>query len=85
MLEQRRHPVLETARDVSPEGYLAELPTLVDEINAGAIAVKPNLMPLSDVEAIWTTADVPGERTVLLPRGSWPPTHGAAATRAMAR
>jgi hypothetical protein len=111
-LEQRRHLVLETARDrgceraavgsqgdqhrpsigavagptielpsvalrsasgqgsVSPEGYLAELPTLVDEINAGAIAVKPNSMPLSDVEAVWTTADVPGERTVLLSRGS---------------
>ena len=55
---------------VSPETYLAELPALVDEINAGAIAVKPNPMPLADVEAVWSMADVPGERTVLLPRGS---------------
>ncbi|MGH2883765.1 MAG: quinone oxidoreductase family protein, partial [Solirubrobacteraceae bacterium] len=55
---------------VSPETYLAELPALVDEINAGAIAVKPNPMPLADVEAVWNMADVRGERTVLLPRGS---------------
>jgi NADPH:quinone reductase-like Zn-dependent oxidoreductase len=53
---------------VSPETYLAELPSLVDEITAGAIAVKPNPMPLADVEAVWNLADVPGERTVLLPR-----------------
>ena len=53
---------------VSPETYLAELPSLVDEITAGAIAVKPNPMPLADVEAVWNRADVPGERTVLLPR-----------------
>jgi NADPH:quinone reductase-like Zn-dependent oxidoreductase len=53
---------------VSPETYLAELPSLVDEITTGAIAVKPNAMPLADVEAVWNRADVPGERTVLLPR-----------------
>jgi NADPH:quinone reductase-like Zn-dependent oxidoreductase len=52
---------------VSAAAYLAELPSLVDEIDAGTIAVKPNTMPLADVEAIWTRPDPPGERTVLVP------------------
>ncbi len=53
---------------VSTKAYLAELPSLVEEIDAGTIAVKPNVMPLADVETIWTQADVPGERIVLAPR-----------------
>jgi NADPH:quinone reductase-like Zn-dependent oxidoreductase len=53
---------------VSTEAYLAELPSLVEEIDAGTIAVKPNVMPLAGVETIWTQADVPGERVVLAPR-----------------
>jgi NADPH:quinone reductase-like Zn-dependent oxidoreductase len=52
---------------VSPEVYRAELPSLVREISAGAIVVNPHLRSLSDVEEIWTQADVPGERTVLVP------------------
>jgi NADPH:quinone reductase-like Zn-dependent oxidoreductase len=52
---------------VSTAAYLAELPALVDEIDAGTIAIKPNTMPLSDVEAIWARPDPPGERTVLVP------------------
>ncbi len=52
---------------VSTKVYLAELPSLVDEINAGAIAVTTNTMPLADVEEIWARADSPGERTVLVP------------------
>jgi NADPH:quinone reductase-like Zn-dependent oxidoreductase len=52
---------------VSTKAYLAELPSLIEEINAGMIAVKPNVMPLADVEKIWAQADVPGERTVLVP------------------
>lgn len=52
---------------VSTAAYLAELPSLVDEISAGTIAVRPNAMPLADVEAIWTRPDLPGERTVLVP------------------
>ena len=47
--------------------YLAELPALIDEINAGTIAVKANTMPLADVERAWTQPEVPGERTVLVP------------------
>jgi hypothetical protein len=52
---------------VSTEGYLAELPSLVDEIAGDAIAVKANTIPLADVEEIWPRADPPGERTVLAP------------------
>jgi NADPH:quinone reductase-like Zn-dependent oxidoreductase len=52
---------------VSAAAYLAELPSLVDEIDAGTIAVKPDTVPLADVEAVWTRPDPPGERTVLVP------------------
>jgi NADPH:quinone reductase-like Zn-dependent oxidoreductase len=53
---------------VAPEAYLAELPSLVEQITAGAISVKPNTVPLADVEAVWDRADARGKRTVLLPR-----------------
>jgi NADPH:quinone reductase-like Zn-dependent oxidoreductase len=52
---------------VSTEAYLAELPSLVDQINAGTIALKANPKPLADVETIWASGDRPGERTVLMP------------------
>ncbi len=52
---------------VSTKIYLAELPSLVDEIDAGTIAVKANPKPLAEVEEIWLRPDVPGERTVLVP------------------
>jgi NADPH:quinone reductase-like Zn-dependent oxidoreductase len=52
---------------VSGRAYLAELPSLVAEINSGAIAVNANPVPLADVAAAWTRASLPGERTVLVP------------------
>ncbi|MGO8859163.1 MAG: quinone oxidoreductase family protein [Acidimicrobiales bacterium] len=52
---------------VSTEAYLSELPSLVEEIDAGTIAVRANIRPLADVEKIWVQADLPGERTVLVP------------------
>jgi NADPH:quinone reductase-like Zn-dependent oxidoreductase len=52
---------------VPTRDYLAELPALVDEIDAGTIAVTANTMPLADVERIWSGAEAPGERTVLVP------------------
>lgn len=52
---------------VSPKGYLAELPSLVERIDAGDIAVTPRVVPLADVERVWTQPDVPGERIVLVP------------------
>ena len=52
---------------VSAKVYLAELPSLVDEIDAGNLAVSVNTASLADVEAVWGRPEVPGERTVLLP------------------
>ncbi len=52
---------------VSPAAYLAELPSLVDQINTGTIAVNPHTAALADVEAVWRRPDRPGRRTVLLP------------------
>jgi hypothetical protein len=52
---------------VSAKTYLAELPSLVDEIDAGTIAIGTNAMPLADVETVWVQADTPGKRTVLVP------------------
>ncbi len=52
---------------VSGRPYLGELPSLVAEIDSGAIAVTANPVPLADVEAAWTRSSPPGERTVLVP------------------
>ena len=52
---------------VGPADYLAEMPSLIDAISNGAIAVKANTMPLADVEEAWTREEAPGERTVLVP------------------
>ncbi len=52
---------------VSTEAYLAQLPSLVDQISAGAIALRATTKPLSEVEAVWAGVDRPGERTVLVP------------------
>ena len=52
---------------VSGQAYLAELPSLVAEITAGTITVKATMMPLAEVEQAWSRAEVPGERTVLVP------------------
>jgi NADPH:quinone reductase-like Zn-dependent oxidoreductase len=52
---------------VSPKAYLAELPSLVEEIDAGAIAVSAVTAPLCDVTEVWARPDVPGERDVLIP------------------
>jgi NADPH:quinone reductase-like Zn-dependent oxidoreductase len=52
---------------VSPAAYLAELPSLVEEISAGTISVRTKPEPLASVERIWTGHDVPGTRIVLVP------------------
>jgi NADPH:quinone reductase-like Zn-dependent oxidoreductase len=52
---------------VSPRAYLAELPSLVADIDAGTIAVNARPVPLADVEAAWTAPEPPGQRTVLIP------------------
>ena len=38
---------------VSPQAYLAELPSLIEEIAAGTIEVRACPVPLADVEAAW--------------------------------
>jgi NADPH:quinone reductase-like Zn-dependent oxidoreductase len=52
---------------VSAAGYLAELPALVAEIDAGTLAVTPRPVALAEVEAAWTGPEAPGERTVIVP------------------
>jgi NADPH:quinone reductase-like Zn-dependent oxidoreductase len=52
---------------VSTRGYLDELPSLVEEINDGTLAVNTHLVPLAEVEAAWSAQDRPGQRTVLMP------------------
>jgi NADPH:quinone reductase-like Zn-dependent oxidoreductase len=53
---------------VSPRAYLAELPSLVEEIDAGTIAVTPRVAPLADVERVWPEPEPAGERLVLTPQ-----------------
>ncbi|WP_405867938.1 hypothetical protein OG407_49150 [Streptomyces sp. NBC_01515] len=50
---------------VSTRAYLAELPSLIEEIDGGGIAVTVRTMPLADVGTAWTEPEVPGVRTVL--------------------
>jgi NADPH:quinone reductase-like Zn-dependent oxidoreductase len=52
---------------VSTEGYLAELPSLMDEINSGSLALAVRTFPLRDVGSVWIEPEVPGERVVLIP------------------
>jgi NADPH:quinone reductase-like Zn-dependent oxidoreductase len=52
---------------VSTRAYLAELPSLIDEIDNGGIAVTARAVPLADVETAWTACEIPGVRTVLVP------------------
>jgi NADPH:quinone reductase-like Zn-dependent oxidoreductase len=52
---------------VSTAGYLAELPSLIDEIDTGSFHMAARPVALHDVEAAWTGRDLPGQRTVIVP------------------
>lgn len=52
---------------VSPRAYLAELPSLVDEIDRGTFSITPRRVSLADIESAWARTDAPGERTVVVP------------------
>jgi hypothetical protein len=52
---------------VSTKGYLAELPSLIDEIDSGTLTVGVRTVPLRDVETAWLRPDLPGVRTVIVP------------------
>ena len=47
--------------------YLAELPSLIEEIDAGRLEVTARPVPLADVESVWNVPDAPGVRVVLVP------------------
>ena len=51
---------------VSTRAYLAELPSLIDEIDNGGLAVTAHSIPLTQVETAWTAPQIPGVRTVLV-------------------
>jgi hypothetical protein len=46
---------------------LAQLPSRIDEIDNGGIAVTARQAPLSEVETVWKEPEVPSVRTVLVP------------------
>jgi NADPH:quinone reductase-like Zn-dependent oxidoreductase len=52
---------------VSPQVYLAELPSLIDEIRSGGLKIESRTVPLRDVESAWIRPDVSGERIVIVP------------------
>jgi NADPH:quinone reductase-like Zn-dependent oxidoreductase len=52
---------------VSTAAYLAELPSLIERIRDGTLALTAAARRLSDVETVWATMDPPGRRTVLVP------------------
>ncbi len=52
---------------VSAQAYLAELPSLIDEIDAGTIEINVRPVELADVETTWSAPEIPGLRTVLIP------------------
>ena len=52
---------------VSTDAYLAELPSLIEEIDAGGLRMRGKTVPLAEVESTWSLDDAPGERTVFVP------------------
>jgi NADPH:quinone reductase-like Zn-dependent oxidoreductase len=52
---------------VSTAGYLAELPSLLEEIDAGSLQIAVRSVPLRDVESAWGEPDLPGVRSVVVP------------------
>jgi NADPH:quinone reductase-like Zn-dependent oxidoreductase len=52
---------------VSTRAYLGELPSLIEEIDAGRLEVTARPVRLADVETIWSAPDAPGVRVVLVP------------------
>jgi hypothetical protein len=61
---------------VSTETYLAELPSLIDEIGAGTIGINVRPVPPAEVEAIWDVPDAPGVRIVVNPQAKRPIVEG---------
>jgi NADPH:quinone reductase-like Zn-dependent oxidoreductase len=52
---------------VSIRDYLAELPSLVDEIDRGTFVIDASPVPLADIEEAWNASERPRLRRVLIP------------------
>jgi NADPH:quinone reductase-like Zn-dependent oxidoreductase len=52
---------------ISTTDYLAELPSLIDEIESGTLRCTVRAMPLRDIESVWSEPAGPGERIVIVP------------------
>jgi len=52
---------------VSAAVYVAELPSLLQELSEGTLGLATRVVPLAAVETAWLEGDVPGRRTVLVP------------------
>jgi NADPH:quinone reductase-like Zn-dependent oxidoreductase len=52
---------------ISTQAYLAELPSLIEAIDAGTLQVSARPVPLAEVESVWDVPDAPGVRVVLVP------------------
>jgi NADPH:quinone reductase-like Zn-dependent oxidoreductase len=52
---------------VGPATYAAELPSLVAEIERGALAVRARAVPLAEVQSAWDAPVERGERIVFMP------------------
>jgi NADPH:quinone reductase-like Zn-dependent oxidoreductase len=52
---------------VSTEAYLAELPALVEELDAGSFGLDVRTVRLADIEETWSEPEATGRRTVLIP------------------
>jgi hypothetical protein len=52
---------------VSGDAYLAEMPSLVEQIAAGSLPVNAQPVPLAEVGKAWTAPEARGARTVFIP------------------
>jgi NADPH:quinone reductase-like Zn-dependent oxidoreductase len=52
---------------ISTDAYVAELTSLVEEIDAGNVGIEVDPVPLASVRTAWRKPDAPGRRTVLIP------------------
>jgi len=53
---------------VSTRAYVAELPSLIETLDAGALKIETEAVPLSAVESAWNAPDGAMRRTVLCPQ-----------------
>ncbi|WNS45987.1 zinc-binding alcohol dehydrogenase family protein [Paenibacillus sp. MMS20-IR301] len=52
---------------ITPAGYLAEFPALIDLIASGKLILQPAVHPLSSIEEVWNTPEDNRQRIVFVP------------------